>query len=89
MRKQRISKGVHHLMSIRLSLCVLTATAIAVLCLAVDVTVLCVLAAQVANGWRGPLPLIAVAATASTVRIAAAITAVRSIRRTRDMVRKP
>ena len=50
-------------------------TAIATLCLAADLTVLGVLAAHLATGWRQPVPLIAVAATASILRIAAAIAA--------------
>jgi len=64
------------------------ATAIAVLCLAVDLTVLCVLAAHLATGWRGPVPLVVVAAGASIVRIAAAITAIGSTGRTRSALRK-
>ena len=64
------------------------AIAIAVLCLAADLTVLCVLAAHLATGWRGPVPLVVIAATASIVRIAAAITAIGSTRRTRNALRK-
>ena len=56
------------------------ATAIATLCLAADLTVLGVLAAHLATGWRQSVPLIGVAATASILRITAAIAAIRSTR---------
>jgi HAAS len=56
------------------------ATAIATLCLAADLTVLAVLAAHLTTGWRQSVPLIAVAATASILRIAAASGAIRSTR---------
>ena len=65
------------------------AIAIAVLCLAADLTVLCVLAAHLATGWHGPVPLVVIAAAASTVRMVAAIAAIGSTRRTRVVVRKP
>jgi hypothetical protein len=59
----------------------LTAAAtIATLCLAGDLTVLGVLAVHLATGWHHPIPLMAVAATASILRIAAATIAVRSTR---------
>lgn len=58
------------------------ATAVATLCLAADLTVLGVLAAHLATGWRHPVPLIAVAVTASALRIAAAIAAIQSTRHT-------
>jgi hypothetical protein len=63
------------------------ATAIATLCLAADLTVLGVLAAHLATGWRQSVPLIAVAATASILRIAAAIAAIRSTRAMHDGLR--
>jgi hypothetical protein len=63
------------------------AIAIAALCVAADLTVLGVLAAHLAAGGHLPGPLIAAAVTASTVRIAAALTAIRSTRLMRDRVR--
>jgi hypothetical protein len=63
------------------------ATAIAILCLAADLTVLGVLAAHLASGWRQSVPLIALAATASILRIAAAIAAIRYTHATRDGLR--
>jgi hypothetical protein len=62
------------------------AIAIAVLCLAGDITVLCVLATHLATGWHGPVPLVAIAAAASFVRVGAATAAIGSIRRTRVAV---
>jgi hypothetical protein len=62
-------------------------TAIAALCLAADLTVLGILAAHLAAGLRYPIALVAVAATASIVRVAAATTAIRSTRATRDGLR--
>ena len=63
----------------------LTATAtIATLCLAGDLTVLGVLAVRLATGWHHSFPLMAVAATASILRIAAAIIAIRSTRAVHD-----
>jgi hypothetical protein len=62
----------------------IAATAIATLCIAADVTVLGVLAAHLATGWRQSIPLIAVAATASIIRIATAIAAIRSTRAMHD-----
>ncbi len=62
-------------------------TAIATLCLAADLTVLGVLATHLAAGWRRSVPLIAVAATASILRIAAAIAAIRSTGAMRDGLR--
>jgi hypothetical protein len=56
------------------------AMAIATLCLATDLTVLGVLSAHLATGWRQSVPLIAVAATASMLRIAASIAVIRSTR---------
>jgi HAAS len=56
------------------------ATAIAAICVAADLTVLGLLSTHLATGRQYPAPLIAVAATASFVRIAAAITAIRSTR---------
>lgn len=60
------------------------AAAIAALCVAADVTVLSVLTAHLATGRHYPIPLIGVAATASIVRITAAIAAIRSTRAQRD-----
>ena len=57
------------------------AATIATLCVACDLTVLGVLAVHLATGWHHSVPLMAVAATASILRIAAAITAIRSTRR--------
>ena len=66
----------------------LTATiAIAALCLAADLTVLGVLAAHLAAGGHLLGPLIAAAVTASILRIAAATTAIRSTRLTRNRLR--
>jgi hypothetical protein len=58
------------------------ATGIAALCLATDLTVLGVLAVHLATGWRHSVPLIALAATASILRIAVTIAAIQSLRAT-------
>jgi HAAS len=58
-------------------------TAIAVICVAADLTVLGVLTAHLATGRQHPV-LVALAATASIVRIAAAITTIRSTHARRD-----
>ena len=63
------------------------ATAIAAICVAADLTVLGVLTAHLATGRQYPVPLIAVAATASIVRIAAATAAIRSTRSRRNRLR--
>jgi hypothetical protein len=63
------------------------ATAIAALCVAADLTVLGILTTHLATGRQHPAPLIAIAATASIVRIAAATTAIRSTRALRDRLR--
>lgn len=60
------------------------ATTIAALCLAADLTVLGLLAAHVATGWRHPVPLMAVASAASTLRIVAVATTIRRLRRSAD-----
>jgi hypothetical protein len=66
----------------------LTATiAVAALCLAADLTVLSVLAAHLAAGGHLFVPLIAAAITASTVRIAAALTAIRTAHLMRHRLR--
>ena len=66
----------------------LTAAAIiATLCLAGDLTVLGVLAVHLATGWHHSVPLMAVAVSASTLRIAAAIIAIRSTQAVRDRLR--
>lgn len=62
-------------------------TTIAALCVAADLTVLGVLTAHLATGRQHPAPLIAIAVTASIVRIAAATTAIRSTRALRDRLR--
>lgn len=57
---------------------------IAAICVAADLTVLGVLTAHLATGRQHPAPLIAIAATASIARIAAATTTIRSTRVMRD-----
>jgi hypothetical protein len=63
------------------------ATAIAALCVAADLTVLGILTTHLATGRQHPAPLIAIAATASIMRIAPATTAIRSTRALRDRLR--
>ena len=63
------------------------AATIATLCLVGDLTVLGVLAVRLATGWHPSVSLMAVAATASLLRIAAAITVIRSTRAVRDLLR--
>jgi hypothetical protein len=62
-------------------------TAIAALCVAADLTVLGILTTHLAIGRQYPALLIAVAATASIVRITAATTAIRSTRALRHRLR--
>jgi len=59
---------------------------VATLCLAADLTVLGILTADLAGGWRPPVALAAIAATASILRIGAAVTAIRSGRARRDQL---
>jgi hypothetical protein len=63
------------------------ATAIAALCVAADLTVLGILTTHLVTGRQHPAPLIAIAATASIMRISAATTAIRSTRALRDRLR--
>jgi hypothetical protein len=63
------------------------ATAIAALCVAADLTVLGILTTHLVTGRQHPAPLIAIAATASIMRISAAATAIRSTRALRDRLR--
>ena len=63
------------------------ATAIAALCVAADLAVLGILTTHLATGRQHPALLITIAATASTMRIAAATTAIRSTRALRDRLR--
>lgn len=62
--------------------------AIATLCLAADLTVLGILTAHLATGSPQPGPLAAIAATASILRIGAAITAIRISLARHDQLRR-
>lgn len=61
--------------------------AIATLCLAADFTVLGILTAQLATGSHHPSPLAAIAATASVLRIGAAVTTIGICRARRNQLR--
>jgi hypothetical protein len=63
------------------------ATIIATLCVAGDLTVLGVLTLHLATGWHHSVPLMTVAATASILRIAAAIAAIRATKAAGDRLR--